>query len=116
MPQDFFQHFFGDSVDIGGSLIEDQQLRITKHCTDKGDKLFLSQADAISRRDDLCGQPFVKPGKQRFKPRLPEDGVQVLVGEVFIFFIAIQDILLYGTGEEKRFLQDKAYLFSTFGG
>ena len=82
--QYLFEHLFRNRVDIGRSLIQDQQLRVAEDGTDKGDKLFLPQADTISRRNDLGGKPFVKPGKQCFQPGLPQNGKQVFIREIFV--------------------------------
>ena len=48
VTQDLFQQFFGDGIDIGRRLVEDEQVRVAEHGPHKGNELFLPQADAIA--------------------------------------------------------------------
>ncbi|MEI9815065.1 MAG: hypothetical protein WDO18_21535 [Acidobacteriota bacterium] len=53
LGEDFFENLFGDSVDIGSRLIQDQKLWPAERRAHECDQLLLSQADAVAAAGDF---------------------------------------------------------------
>src|ERR1700743_2048648 len=91
LPENVFQHLFRDRVDIGGSFIEDQQLRITQDHPDKGNQLFLSEADAVARRNDLGIQTLVKTRQQSLQIGPAKDIGQLVIRTIHVLLVTIKN-------------------------
>src|SRR5690242_1391148 len=67
--QNLFEQLLGDGIDIGGGLVEDQQLGIPQRGAHERDKLLLAEADSVAAVGDLGFEAFGETREQARKIR-----------------------------------------------
>ncbi len=112
--KDGFEELLGDGIDIGSGFIQDEEFRIPQKGSDKGNELFLSEADRLSTRDDLGFESLSEELEQARKAILFEQGEEFCLWHLLVRSISVEDIFPEGSGKKKWFLEDESDFFTPF--
>src|SRR5215471_14432875 len=111
-----FELLFGNSVDIGGGLIQDQDFGISQNGAHESDDLLLAETDRVAASRNLCLKTVGEPCEQAIDLSFFENLDQPLVGVIAVAFASIQNVVADRACEEKWFLKNETDSASSFFG
>lgn len=98
---------FGNGIDVGGSLVEDEDARIRQQCPGDADQLALPLGEVYSPFQHVCIVPFRQLGDKVMGIGLAGCFLNLLLGS---FRHTVADVVRYAARKQERVLSDHPHL------